>query len=113
MSLAKARAKIRSITERVIPYGKKDKLFFIDKDTYEVLDQATIWSWTKLNPLETGDPTFAFTFVAPGSLTEMDLKFCRLAYDGVVHDVVNRDAPISFGAVEWRFKTKPTNERID
>jgi hypothetical protein len=111
MSLAKAEAKINNI-DRVVTYGKKDKLELVDKATREVLAKVKLWSWKKLNPAQQGAPTYLFRLAADATTREI-LPSCDIAFNGTVHDVVNRSEPESVSGIEWTLRTRPTMEVID
>jgi len=112
MSLVRARAKINNIRNRVVPYGKKDKLELIDRNTHEVLAEARLWSWKKLNPLDKNFPNIAFRIAATTDTEEL-LATCDLSFNGLVHDVMSRDAPLSVNGIEWELLANPSNERTD
>lgn len=111
MSLAKAEAKINNIVNRVVPWGKKDKLHLIDRNTKEVLAEVRLWSWQRLNPIETADPEYSIRLAATPS-TEEILASCLLAFNSRIHDVIVRESPDSVNGIEWTFKTKPSNEYV-
>src|ERR1043165_463491 len=99
MSLIKAHAKINNIKNRVVPYGKKDVLEFIDRNTHEVLGTAKLWSWQRLNPLQQDGPVMEFRIAATPDIEEI-LSTCLLAFNGVLHDVPVRNAPDSINGIE-------------
>lgn len=111
MSLIKTRAKINNIRNRVLPYGKKDRLQLVDRNSREVIADVKLWSWKELNSLQQDAPEFRFQ-VAATSETEDVLATCLLAFNGILHDVPVRNAPSSVNGIEWVFLTKPTNERV-
>lgn len=112
MSLIKARAKLNNIRNRVIPYGKKDTLYLVDRNTYEVLAEVKLWSWKRLNPLQKGGAEFDFRLAATPDTQDL-LPSCLIAFNGVIHDIPVRNAPESVNGIEWHFKTLPTNERVE
>lgn len=112
MSLIKARAKIDNIRNRVIPFGKKDRLHLIDRNTYEILAQVNLWSWKRLNPLQKGGAEYQFKITATSETKEF-LPSCLIAFNGVVHDVPVRNAPESVNGIQWKLQTLPTNEKVE
>jgi hypothetical protein len=112
MSLAKAEAKINNIVNRVVSYGKKDKLHLVDRNTKEVLVEVRLWSWQSLNPLEQGDPEYSFRLAATPESSEY-LPTCLIVFNGRLHDVIVRTPPDSVAGIEWTLKTKPTNELVE
>jgi hypothetical protein len=111
MSLAKAKAKINNIVHRTVPYGKKDVLQLVDRNTREILADIDLWSWQRLNPTVPGAPTFKFRLTANNETKDL-LQSCDIAFNGMVHDVIVRDAPESVTGIEWTLRTSPTNEQV-
>ena len=108
MPLSKAEAKINNVN-RVVKYGKKDKLELVDKDTREVLATVKLWSWRKLNPIQKGQPSYSFR-LAQDTTTKDLLPIHTIAFNGRIHDIVVRDAPDSVSGIEWNLRTSPTND---
>ncbi len=110
MPLSKLDARLINI-DRIVEYGKKDKLQVIDSDTREVLTNVKLWNWKKLNPTEQSAPTFKFTFAQDATTRDL-FSTCVVAFNGIIHDVLVRNKPESVSGVLWEFRTRPTNEAV-
>ena len=109
MPLSKANAKINNIINRVVPYGKKDKLEIVDRDTHEVLATVKLWSLKKLNPSQKGETNFLITLAQDPTTAELLPKHV-IAINGLVHDIKGRSGPVHTTDTEWILRTAPTNK---
>ena len=110
MPLSKAEAKINNV-KRIVKYGKKDKLQIVDRDSREVLADIKSWSFSRLNPIQKGAPTFSF-ILAQDETTKELLPHHLVALNGRIHDVIVRNGPISVSDIQWNLRTSPTNSFV-
>jgi hypothetical protein len=110
MPLTKIEAKISNI-DRIIKYGKKDKLQIIHRDTKEVLATVKEWSFSRLNPIQKGAPSFSFKITQTNDTRDF-LANHVIALNGRIHDVIVRNPPASVGEIQWNLRTSPTNSFI-